>query len=72
MSLGIHYNRGADLVTFISNKDVLTPTGGYLPVPEDPGLGIRIDEAAVREAAKTPHRWRTPMWRGADGAFQEW
>src|SRR5213075_3219616 len=53
ISLGIHYNTGGhDLLNFCTNKDALTPVGGFLPVPEGPGLGVDIDEAAVREAHK--------------------
>ena len=72
ISLGIHYNVGHDLLSFVSNKDVLTPVNGYLPIPEEPGLGITIDDAAVREAHKDRHRWRNPVWRLADGSFAEW
>ena len=72
ISLGIHYNVGHDLLSFVSNKEVLTPVDGYLPIPEEPGLGITIDEAAVREAHKDRHRWRNPVWRLADGSFAEW
>jgi galactonate dehydratase len=73
ISLGIHYNTGGhDLLNFCTNKDALTPVGGYLPVPEGPGLGVDIDEAAVREADKDRHRWRNPVWRTLDGSFAEW
>jgi galactonate dehydratase len=72
MSLGIHYNVGHDLLEFCTDKEVLTPDGGYLAIPEKPGLGITIDEDAVREAHKERHRWRNPVWRHADGSFAEW
>jgi galactonate dehydratase len=72
MSLGIHYNVGHDLLNFVTNPEVLSPVDGYLPIPEAPGLGIDIDEAAVREAHKDRHRWRNPIWRHADGSFAEW
>lgn len=72
MSLGIHYNVGHDLLEFMTDKEVLTPVDGYLPIPEGPGLGIAIDEEAVREAHKTRHRWRNPVWRQKDGSFAEW
>lgn len=72
MSLGIHYNVGHDLLSFVTDKDVLTPVDGYLPIPTGPGLGITIDEAAVREVHRTPHRWRNPIWRYGDGSFAEW
>jgi galactonate dehydratase len=73
ISLGIHYNTGGhDLLTFCANPEALTPVGGYLPVPQGPGLGVDIDEAAVREAAKDRHRWRNPIFRTSDGSFAEW
>lgn len=73
ISLGIHYNTGGhDLLNFVVNKEALTPVGGYLPVPTGPGLGIEIDETAVREADKDRHRWRNPIWRTEDGSFAEW
>lgn len=73
VSLGIHYNTGGhDLLNFVVNKEVLTPVGGYLPMPEGPGLGVEIDEAAVREADKGRHRWRNPIFRTEDGSFAEW
>jgi galactonate dehydratase len=37
-----------------------------------PGLGIEVDEAAVRRAAETGHNWRGPLWRYEDGSFAEW
>ena len=72
MSLGIHYNVGHDLLNFVTNKEALTPVEGNLPIPQEPGLGITVDEAAVREVAKEPHRWRNPIWRHPDGSFAEW
>jgi galactonate dehydratase len=72
MSLGIHYNVGHDLLEFCTDKEVLTPDGGYLAIPEKPGLGITIDEDAVRAADKERHRWRNPVWRHPDGSFAEW
>jgi len=72
MSLGIHYNVGHDLLSFVSDPEVLTPVNGYLPIPEEPGLGVTIDEAGVREAHKDRHRWRNPVWRLPDGSFAEW
>ena len=72
MSLGIHYNVGHDLLEFCSDKEVLTPDGGYLAIPAGPGLGITVDEEAVREADKDRHRWRNPVWRLSDGSFAEW
>jgi len=72
MSLGIHYNVGADLFSYCSDKAALTPVDGFLPIPEGPGLGVNVDEDAIRESHKDAHRWRNPVWRLADGSFAEW
>lgn len=72
MSLGIHYNLGSDLYTYLLEPDVLTPKAGYLEIPTEPGLGIVIDEERVREVSSTPHRWRNPLWRLPDGSLSEW
>ena len=72
MGLGIHYNVGADLLSFVMTPEALTPVGGFLPIPTGPGLGVEIDEGAVREADKDRHRWRNPIWRLRDGSFAEW
>ncbi len=72
MSLGIHYNVGHDLLHFVTDPDVLSPVDGYLPIPQKPGLGVTIDEGAVREVHKDRHRWRNPIWRHEDGNFAEW
>jgi galactonate dehydratase len=72
MSLGIHYNVGADLFTYCRQKEQLTPKDGFLPIPEGPGLGVDIDEDVVRDLHKDRHRWRNPVWRNHDGSFAEW
>lgn len=73
MSLGIHYNSAEyDLLTYLSNPQVFDIRAGYVDVPSGPGLGIEIDEARVREAARIPHTWRNPVWRGVDGSIREW
>lgn len=73
MSLGIHYNGPSeDLTTLITNPDMFALSDGTLAIPEGPGLGVAIDESAVREMARDPHRWRNPVWRGPDGGLREW
>ena len=72
MSLGIHYNQGHDLFSFMKDASVLTPEDGYLAIPAGPGLGVELDEDKVREADKDRHRWRNPIWRHEDGSFAEW
>lgn len=72
MSLGIHYNQGHDLFSFVPDAQALTPVDGFLAIPTAPGLGITIDEALVRAADRDRHRWRNPVWRNTDGSFAEW
>lgn len=71
-SMGIHYNVGHDLLSFVLNPEALTPVDGFLSIPDGKGLGVLIDEAAVREAHEHRHRWRNPIWRLPDGALAEW
>jgi galactonate dehydratase len=73
ISLGIHYNNpSADLLTYLEDGSVFDIKDGSVAVPTGPGLGVRIDEARVRDAAREPHRWRNPAWRGPDGSLREW
>lgn len=71
-SLGIHYNQGSDLLDYLKDPNVFSYQEGYASIPKGPGLGIEIDEALVREAAKTGHDWKSPVWRNADGTVAEW
>jgi galactonate dehydratase len=72
MSLGIHYNQDADLLTYVTNPEVFALTDGMLSPPAGPGLGISVDEAAIRAVAANPHRWRNALWRQDDGGYAEW
>ena len=71
-SIGIHYNGDADVLDYLADRSALCIADGYIQRPRGAGLGIEIDEAAVRAAAERGHRWRTPIWRDADGAHTEW
>ena len=71
-SLGLHYHGGADLLSYLADPAVFAYRDGHVPVPAGPGLGITVDEAAVRRAAAVGHRWRNPVWRLGDGSIAEW
>jgi galactonate dehydratase len=71
-SLGIHYNTTSDLLDYLVDPSVFAFRDGWCDRPTGPGLGIEVDEAAVRRAAETGHRWRGPVWRHPDGSFAEW
>jgi len=71
-SIGIHYNQGAEVLDYVLDKAPLQFVNGNIERLTGPGLGIEIDEAAVRAADARGHVWRTPVWRHADGALAEW
>lgn len=71
-SIGLHYHDGSELLDYLLDPSVFRFTDGYAAPPPGPGLGIEVDEAAVRRAAEAGHRWRNPVWRGPDGTFREW
>jgi len=71
-SLGIHYNAGSDLLDYLVDPSVFAYADGHVARPTGPGLGIEVDAAEVERAARTGHRWRSPVWRHADGSFAEW
>jgi galactonate dehydratase len=71
-SMGIHYNKGADVLDYVINRDDFRIVEGYIqPLPR-PGLGIEVDEAAVIEASRAAPDWRNPVWRHPDGSIAEW
>jgi galactonate dehydratase len=71
-SLGIHYNKGNDILDYITDRSVFDYQDGFVKIPQRPGLGIEIDEAYVRERAKVGHDWKNPIWRHKDGSIAEW
>jgi galactonate dehydratase len=71
-SLGIHYNKDADLLSYVADPEPFRFTDGHAHLTQLPGLGVTIDEAAVRAADQAGHRWRSPVWRHPDGSFAEW
>jgi galactonate dehydratase len=71
-SQGIHYNQANDLTGYLDNPDVFAFHDGFVDIPQGPGLGIQINEEAVRAKAAEGHRWRNPIWRHPDGSIAEW
>ena len=71
-SLGIHYNKDADMLDYIKNKDVFKFHDGFFHFPQSPGLGLEIDEEKVRQASLVGHNWKNPIWRHEDGSVAEW
>ncbi|MEU1748068.1 galactonate dehydratase [Micromonospora arida] len=71
-SIGIHYNAGSELLDYLVDPEPFRFVDGHIARLDRPGLGITVDEVAVRKAAQTPHSWRNPVWQHADGSFAEW
>lgn len=71
-SRGIHYNKDADLLSYVVDTEPFRFTGGRARRTLLPGLGVTVDENAVRAADRAGHAWRNPVWRHDDGAFAEW
>jgi len=71
-SIGIHYNKGAEVLDYVVDAEPLKFVDGNFELLTGPGLGITVDEGAVREADRLGNSWRTPVWRHPDGSFAEW
>jgi galactonate dehydratase len=71
-SRGIHYNVDSDLTTYVTDPAPFDWIDGHAEWNPLPGLGITVDEAAVRAADLKGHAWRNPVWTHADGSFAEW
>ncbi|TDC74778.1 galactonate dehydratase [Streptomyces hainanensis] len=71
-SIGIHYNRGAEVLDYVVDPDVFRFDEGHLRRPLGPGLGIEVDEREVRRADGSAPDWHNPVWRHPDGSFAEW
>lgn len=71
-SLGIHYNKGNDILDYLKDPEVFHYENGFVKMPEGPGLGIEVDEEKVKEASLGSHNWKNPVWRHEDGSVAEW
>ena len=71
-SLNIHYNEGSDVLDYLVDPDTFDYADGSVAIPDQPGLGIEIDEDHVREQAQKDVNWHNPVWRHDDGSVAEW
>lgn len=71
-SLGIHYNKGFDLLDFVKNKEIFQYQDGFVALPDKPGLGLIMDEDKIKEIAQEGLVWRNPQWQNYDGTIAEW
>ena len=71
-SIGIHYNVGKSVLDYVTNQDDFKFMDGFVELPKLPGLGVEVNRELVIEENKTPHNWKNPVWRHADGSVAEW
>ncbi|GMQ57972.1 galactonate dehydratase [Vallitalea sediminicola] len=71
-SLGIHYNKGGDLLDYLTDTSIYQYKDGFLDIIDKPGLGIDINEDYVKESSKSEINWKNPIWRNFDGTVAEW
>ena len=75
MSLGMHYNVEAgehDLNTYLVDQTVFDIEDGYVRAPTGWGIGIEVDEDAVRKFSLDTEPWKCKEFYGPDGAIREW
>ncbi|KAI5200780.1 mandelate racemase/muconate lactonizing enzyme family protein [Aureobasidium subglaciale] len=75
MSVGMHYNTEAgehDIHSYVHNPEVFAVKDGHLDAFTGPGLGIEVDEEAVRRVAENTEPWPLSKFVGVDGALREW
>lgn len=68
----LHYNQGYDLLDYVANPEIFEIRDGYIDIFTKPGLGVEMNELALRKAEKTGHSWVNPVWRLEDGSVAEW
>lgn len=71
-SLGIHYNKGSDVLDYLVDPSVFTYSNGHVQIPDKPGLGIEVNEEHVRKMSKISSDWHNPIWRHEDHSIAEW
>ncbi|MCU4975468.1 galactonate dehydratase [Halobacteria archaeon AArc-m2/3/4] len=68
----VHRAVDAHVLSYVENPEVLEyDFGGYVDLPDGPGLGVEIDEEALR-AADGEYEWSVPSHRHDDGSVAEW
>ena len=68
----VHWEGRDSVFDYITSPETLDyDDGGYIDLPDRPGLGIEIDEDAVRES-EGGYTWSVPQVRHADGGVAEW
>jgi galactonate dehydratase len=70
--LDVHGNTEASVPDYVIDSSVFALSDGSVARLTAPGLGIEVDEDAVRKASERGHDWHAPLWRHEDGSLAEW
>ena len=70
-AMGIEKDGGSEVLGDLVDASVFRMVEGHLVRPPGPGLGIDVDENAVRRAAEIGHHYRINPWRYPDGSLAE-
>ncbi|ELZ04731.1 mandelate racemase/muconate lactonizing protein [Natrialba chahannaoensis JCM 10990] len=57
---------------YLHDASVFEFDDGYLAPLSKAGLGVEINESAVRERSRQGLDWSNPIWRHEDGSIAEW
>lgn len=71
-SMGIHYNKGGDLLDYIKNPEIYQYKDGFIELINEPGLGVTVNEEVLRKCTENAPNWKNPVWRNFDGTIAEW
>lgn len=71
-SIGMAYNKGQEVGDYLKEKSVFQYQDGFVALLQGPGLGLEVDEEAVRQMSKPDMAWKNPVFRLDDGCVTEW
>ncbi|WP_135536175.1 galactonate dehydratase [Halostella pelagica] len=57
---------------YLSDASVFDLEDGYIEPPDEPGIGIAIDEETIRAQSDKEISWHNMIWRHADGSIADW
>jgi galactonate dehydratase len=61
-----------DFFDYVENRGFFERDGGFMTIDNNPGLGITIDEAYVRQNDNRSIEWQGPTWHHEDGSIANW
>src|SRR5690606_32952290 len=71
-SIGRHYNDAYDILDYMDSPEPFDLHEGFIELPDQPGLGVTMNEDKLKEAQRIGDDWTNPIWRHLDGSMAEW